>query len=114
MEIKKELISIKKLENLLKENSENKILILCDESGNGKKASELLPKIALKNDQEIVILIGPEGGFSKEELIKLHSLKNCFALNLGPRILRADTAMISALTLVQEFLGDFNLKANFS
>jgi hypothetical protein len=46
--------------------------------------------------------------------LKLYSLKNCFALNLGPRILRADTAIISALTLVQEFLGDFNLKANFS
>ena len=87
---------------------------MCDESGNGKKASEIFAKILPNNDQEIIIFIGPEGGFSKEELAKLYSLKNCFSLNLGPRILRADTAMISALTLVQEFLGDFNLKANFS
>ena len=109
-----QIFAIKKLDNLLKENLENKILILCDESGNGKKASEIFPKILPKNDQEIIIFIGPEGGFSKEELTKFYSLKNCFLLNLGPRILRADTAIISALTLVQEFLGDFNLKANFS
>jgi 16S rRNA (uracil1498-N3)-methyltransferase len=51
-----------------------------------------------------VILIGPEGGFSKSEFIKMRALKNIFAISLGPRILRADTAMISALTLVQEFL----------
>ena len=109
-----QILPIKKLDNLFKENLENKILILCDESGNGKKASEIFAKISLKNDQEIIIFIGPEGGFSKEEFAKFHALKNCFFLNLGPRILRADTAIISALTLVQEFLGDFNLKANFS
>ena len=109
-----QIFAIKKLDNLLKENLDNKILILCDESGNGKKASEIFSKILPKNDQEIIIFIGPEGGFSKEELTKFYSLKNCFLLNLGPRILRADTAIICALTLVQEFLGDFNLKANFS
>jgi len=109
-----QIFVIKKLDNLLKENLENKILILCDESGNGKKASEIFSKILPKNDQEIIIFIGPEGGFSIEELTKFYSLKNCFLLNLGPRILRAETAIICALTLVQEFLGDFNLKANFS
>ena len=109
-----QILPIKKLDNLFKENLENKILILCDESGNGKKASEIFAKISLKNDQEIIIFIGPEGGFSKEEFAKFHALKNCFFLNLGPRILRTDTAIISSLTLVQEFLGDFNLKANFS
>ncbi|MBM3590926.1 MAG: 16S rRNA (uracil(1498)-N(3))-methyltransferase [Alphaproteobacteria bacterium] len=109
-----QIFVIKKLDNLLKENLENKILILCDESGNGKKASEIFSKILPKNDQEIIIFIGPEGGFSIEELTKFYSLKNCFLLNLGPRILRAETAIICSLTLVQEFLGDFNLKANFS
>ena len=73
-----QIFAIKKLDNLLKENLENKILILCDESGNGKKASEIFPKILPKNDQEIIIFIGPEGGFSKEELTKFYSLKNCF------------------------------------
>jgi len=76
-----QIFSIKKLDNLFKENLENKILILCDESGNGKKASEIFANISPKNDQEIIIFIGPEGGFSKEEFAKFYSLKNCFFLN---------------------------------
>lgn len=99
---------IKKLEKFLSETeTSDKILILCDESGQGKKASEILPKIFVKKNQEIVILVGPEGGFSKEEFQKMRNLQNVYSLTLGPRILRADTAIISALTLVQEFLGDF-------
>jgi len=98
----------KKLAKFLDEKSDNKIFILCDESGDGSKASTKLS--ALKDqatDKEIVILIGPEGGFSKEEFAKMRALKNLFSISLGPRILRADTAMVCALTLVQEFLGDF-------
>jgi 16S rRNA (uracil1498-N3)-methyltransferase len=58
-------------------------------------------------EKEIIVLIGPEGGFSKSEFEKMRALKNVYSLSLGSRILRADTAIISALTLVQEFLGDF-------
>lgn len=107
-----QVFEIKKLDKFLQENSEQKIFILCDESGNGEKASEVLSKISAQN-REIVILVGPEGGFSKDEFEKLRQLKNLYAIGLGPRILRADTAIISALTLVQEFLGDFNRKPNF-
>ena len=88
-------------------------MILCDESGQGSKASEVLPAIGF-TDKEVVILIGPEGGFSKAEFAKMRELKNIYPISLGPRILRADTAMIAALTLVQEFLGDFNLKPRFN
>jgi 16S rRNA (uracil1498-N3)-methyltransferase len=105
-----ELMTAQKLSNFLA-NSEikDKILILCDESHQGSKASELLPKIAEnKNEkQEVIILIGPEGGFSKEEFIFMKNLPNLYSLSLGPRILRADTAIVAALALVQEFLGDF-------
>ncbi len=108
-----EVLEIKKLNKFLDEkNIDDKIIILCDESGKGLKASELFTKIK-NNDQEIIVLIGPEGGFSKEEFAKMHLLKNLYSLNLGPRILRADTAVICALTLTQEFLGDFNLKPCF-
>ncbi len=101
------VLEIKKLDKFLSDQkTSEKILILCDESGQASKASEVLQKIG-KQEKEIVILIGPEGGFSKEEFVKMRVLKNLFAISLGPRILRADTAMISALTLVQEFLGDF-------
>lgn len=108
------IFEIKKLDRFLSDpkNSE-KIFILCDESGQGAKASEVLTKINAEK-KEIVILIGPEGGFSKEEFAKMRELKNLYPISLGPRILRADTAIISALTLVQEFLGDFDLKPKFS
>lgn len=101
------IFEMKKLDKFLSEKeSAEKIFILCDESGEARKASEVLSKIDA-GKKEIVILIGPEGGFSKEEFAKMRELKNLHPISLGPRILRADTAIISALTLVQEFLGDF-------
>ena len=102
-----QVFEAKKLDKFLSdEKTIDKIFILCDESGEAAKASAVLQKIEV-SEKEIVILIGPEGGFSKQEFVKMRSLKNLHAISLGPRILRADTAMISALTLVQEFLGDF-------
>lgn len=107
-----EILEPIKLESFLKKLDENKILILCDESGSGRKASEVLPQIT-DNKNEIIIFTGPEGGFSKAEFERFDKLKNIHKITLGPRILRADTAIISATTLVQEFLGDFNLQPNF-
>ena len=102
-----------KLNSFLKKLQKNQILILCDESGTGKKASEVLSKIQTSNQSEIIIFIGPEGGFSKTEFEQFDQADNLHKITLGPRILRADTAIISAITLVQEFLGDFDLKPNF-
>lgn len=108
-----EIFDVKKLDKFLSEkDTEEKIFILCDESGEGAKASEILPKIS-SSTKEIVILIGPEGGFSAAEFAKMRQLKNLYSISLGPRILRADTAIISAITLVQEFCGDFNFKPRF-
>lgn len=53
------------------------------------------------------ILIGPEGGFSPEERTKLRALPFVTPISLGPRILRADTAAVTALTLWQTTLGDW-------
>jgi 16S rRNA (uracil1498-N3)-methyltransferase len=53
------------------------------------------------------ILIGPEGGFSDAERARLHALPHAHAVSLGPRILRADTAAVAALTLWQSALGDW-------
>jgi 16S rRNA (uracil1498-N3)-methyltransferase len=53
------------------------------------------------------ILIGPEGGFSPEERAKLRALPFVTPISLGPRILRADTAAVAALTLWQTALGDW-------
>lgn len=53
------------------------------------------------------ILIGPEGGFSERERARLHKMERAFPVSLGPRILRADTAAVAALTLWQMALGDW-------
>ncbi|MBY0255348.1 MAG: RsmE family RNA methyltransferase, partial [Methylobacterium organophilum] len=54
----------------------------------------------------LAVLVGPEGGFSEEERALIRARPNTVALSLGPRILRADTAAVAVLTLVQAVLGD--------
>lgn len=100
------LSEIVRLETLLKSPEiQNKILILCDESGNGEKASKILPKIlSNRNNKEVIIFIGPEGGFSKEEFEIFYELENLTSISLGKNILRADTAIISSLTLINEYI----------
>ena len=78
-------------------------LIFCDEGGEAKPALEAL-KTPLAQS---AVLIGPEGGFSPEERDRLRALPFVIPVSLGPRILRADTAAISALTLVQAAIGDW-------
>ena len=98
-----EILPIEKLNKFLSKNSSDKILILCDESGSAKRAKEILPTIQSDN-KEIVILIGPEGGFAKEEFEAMYRIDNLYPISLGSLILRSDTAIISSLTLVREFL----------
>ena len=57
--------------------------------------------------QPLALLIGPEGGFDDDERAALLKLPNVVRLSLGPRILRADTAAVAALALVQAVLGDW-------
>jgi 16S rRNA (uracil1498-N3)-methyltransferase len=57
--------------------------------------------------QPLALLIGPEGGFSEDERATLMKQPNMLRLSLGPRILRADTAAVAALALMQAVLGDW-------
>ncbi len=100
---------IAKLEEALKAYSSHAI-ILCDETGKGGAAANVLPQIS---STSFAILTGPEGGFSSAELEHLHSLPNVHAIGLGPRILRAETAIITAIALVQNYLGDFQQSPDF-
>ena len=56
------------------------------------------------------VLIGPEGGFAEEERAALLKRPKVVRIALGPRILRADTAAVAALALVQAVLGDWRGK----
>jgi 16S rRNA (uracil1498-N3)-methyltransferase len=79
-------------------------LIFCDEA-----APVASPADALKSLKRgpAALLIGPEGGFSERERTDLFARPYVTALSLGPRILRADTAAVAALALVQSFIGDW-------
>ncbi|EGF89855.1 RNA methyltransferase, RsmE family protein [Asticcacaulis biprosthecium C19] len=86
-------------------------LIFGDENSTHEGTRETLPLLqALKTTAAVersVILIGPEGGFDDDERLALRGRPDCIPVNLGPRILRADTAAISALTLYQAVVGDW-------
>lgn len=79
-------------------------LMFCDETGGAPAFSAL----AAAGAGPWSILIGPEGGFSPEEGERLRSLPFTTAVSLGPRILRADTAAIAAMTLWQAAVGDWD------
>ena len=94
------------LDRYLSERDAKRLLVFCDE------AAEIAdPFVALKSAREtgsgIDVLIGPEGGFAEEERESLLRQPHTLRLCLGPRILRADTAGVAALALVQAALGDW-------
>lgn len=78
-------------------------LMFCDETGGAPAVSAL----RAAGEGPWSILIGPEGGFSPEEGERLRSLPFSTAVSLGPRILRADTAAITAMSLWQAAIGDW-------
>jgi 16S rRNA (uracil1498-N3)-methyltransferase len=78
-------------------------LIYGDESGHGKEATQLLHG----KSPPLALLIGAEGGFSPSEFNVLKECSFTHALSLGKRILRADTAALAGLTLIQSLCGDW-------
>lgn len=94
-----------KLDALLAAWEPGRRLMFCDETG-GAPAIRALSGLRT-DDAGWSILIGPEGGFSPEEGERLRALPHAVAVSLGPRILRADTAAIAAMTLWQGTLGDW-------
>jgi 16S rRNA (uracil1498-N3)-methyltransferase len=68
---------------------------------------EALSAVRRSAPQPLAVLVGPEGGFAEEERAALMRRPHVLRLALGPRILRADTAAVAALALVQAVLGDW-------
>lgn len=92
-----------KLEALLADWPAGRRLMFCDETG----GAPAVPALAEAGPGAWSVLIGPEGGFSPEEGERLRALPFTTAVSLGPRILRADTAAIAAMTLWQAAVGDW-------
>ncbi|MET3926473.1 16S rRNA (uracil(1498)-N(3))-methyltransferase [Devosia sp. 2618] len=92
------------LERLIDSWPADRKLVLADE---GEAASSPIEALTALRGQKVGILIGPEGGFSDEERAKLRALPYVVPISLGPRILRADTAAVAALAVIQATIGDW-------
>jgi 16S rRNA (uracil1498-N3)-methyltransferase len=93
------------LTRLLADHDPARPLVFCDEDAEVTNPAAALE--AVKPGSPVAVLVGPEGGFAEDERAMLLKLPNVVRLALGPRILRADTAAVAALTLVQAALGDW-------
>jgi 16S rRNA (uracil1498-N3)-methyltransferase len=94
------------LDRYLGARDPKRLLVFCDEAASVADALQALQDQAAGSGG-IDILIGPEGGFAEEERAILLRQPHTLRLSLGPRILRADTAAVAALALVQATLGDW-------
>ena len=93
-----------KLEKVLTSWDKGRALIYCDETAQGEN-----PLTALKGMRPpAAVLVGPEGGFTDAEQILLKSSPFVTAISMGPRVMRADTAAVAALALVQATFGDWH------
>ena len=101
-----EIIGETPLEKALAQWPAERLLIFCDEEAPLSDPLEALSE-AGERGRPLALLIGPEGGFDEEERAAILRLPHVLRLSLGPRILRADTAAVAALALIQARLGDW-------
>ena len=93
------------LEKALAQWPQDRLLVFCDEDAPMADPVAAI-RLRAKPDAPIAVLIGPEGGFDPAERALLMRMEQTLAISLGPRILRADTAAVAALALVQAAIGD--------
>ena len=98
-----EVCDLQRLDKLLDNWPDDRQLMFCDEA----EAGSALRLAAQEKARPWAVLIGPEGGFSDAERQRLKDLTFTHLVSLGPRILRADTAAVAAMTLWQQTLGDW-------
>ena len=92
---------MRRLDRLLDGWDATRRILFCDEAEVGETSE--FPS----DPGPWAILIGPEGGFSPKERARLHAMDCAHVISLGPRILRADTAAVAAMTLWQQHMGDW-------
>jgi len=95
------------LERFLKGLEADRVLVFCDEDAAVSNPVEALAKLG-NNQAGVAVIVGPEGGFTDQERALVAAHERCVRVSLGPRILRADTAAVAALAIVQSVLGDWN------
>jgi len=99
-----EIVPLERLDQTLAGWEPARRLVFCDEAAPVADPVAVLHAVPRG---PVAVLIGPEGGFSETERARLLDLPHVTAISLGPRILRADTAAVAALALVQAAIGDW-------
>ena len=94
----------RRLEDLLQDWPVDRRIVFCDE---GHDSQNPLPALNAIEERKLALLVGPEGGFSDAERALLRGLPFVTAIPLGPRILRADTAAVAAMAVIQATIGDW-------
>ena len=100
----------RKLDSLTRGWKPDRLLVFCDEEADVKDPVAALSSArggGFAGQLPVSVLVGPEGGFAEEERTALGKLPNVVRLALGPRILRADTAAVAALALLNAVVGDW-------
>jgi len=95
--------ALQKLDAVLENWPDDRKLLFCDETLVDAATAGLLGD----KGEKWAIVIGPEGGFSDKEIERLRGMPATRPISLGPRVLRADTAAVAAITLWQNALGDW-------
>lgn len=85
----------------------DRLIVFCDESAPVSNPVQALSSFGNKT-AGLVVVVGPEGGFTDPERALVVAHESCVRVSLGPRILRADTAAVAALAVVQSVLGDWS------
>ena len=103
-----EIAPAMRLESLLGDWDKERLLVFCDEDAPvGDPFALLRSRQTGCQSKKLAVLVGPEGGFEPSEREAVLGLPCTIRLPLGPRILRADTAAVAALAVVQAALGDW-------
>jgi 16S rRNA (uracil1498-N3)-methyltransferase len=103
-----EIAEVEKLDRVIASWDGERHLIFCDEEAPvGNPIAALRARLGEARPLKLAVLLGPEGGFDTEERDMLLSRQFTIPISLGPRILRADTAAVAALSLINATAGDW-------
>ena len=100
-----DVLPVKPLNKALARWPAERMLVFCDEEAPQESPLDALART--KTCGGVGLIVGPEGGFEEEERAAILALPNVLRLSVGPRILRADTAAVAALALIQATIGDW-------
>lgn len=96
---------LRPLDQALAEWPSDRLLVFCDEEAPEANPLDALAGVEARSG--VGLLIGPEGGFDETERAAILRTPRALRISLGPRILRADTAAVAALAIIQSILGDW-------